>query len=365
MRRIGGPYRVRRDAGAGTAFSGSFDERAQRRQRAVGLALWRVSHHGAARERADGAERGLELVLIVEPRPSATALEPVLDQRLRARRAVTLPARERRRPAFDQPPVHADVGAAQMQHLLHLRALARRAGVTSRSARWIVTHSARRCGSITTLHTAPGGAAIRTVLETSGHRARPGSSASHSRSACSTAASKPCRRTRRCSRARASSASRSPPRLAISGPSSSLGVLLTRAANAVPSAPNALGRGVGRAKQQRGDALDHRAVGEHLRAGDVERLALDRARRRGGDEVGDGVALVDRLRAKAPPGGSGITGSRSIRCTIARNDASGNRSRSTRAARRSPERHPAGCPRPRRGSRGAPTRAPGGSRPPR
>ena len=101
-----------------------------------------------------------------------------------------------------------------------------------------------------------------------------------------------------------------------------------------------------------GDALEHLAVAQHVRPADLEHLPRDRALRRGSQHR-DHVALVDRLRAEALPGGQ-----RQNRHPLdeshqqAERARAARRSRSRRAAPASPGRLRAARARRPRGWRG-------------
>ena len=218
---------------------------------------------------------------------------------------MTLPAGERRLAALDQPPVHAQVGSAQMQHLLHLRSLARRAG-GDRAQRAVDRHPFGEAPGIH--HDRP----HRRGRRRDHDGARDDASPRPSRIERLPLAQRVLDRRVEAVQAHAAGARERARRRRAgrrrgwpsAGRAARVGVLLTRAANAVPSAPNALGSGVDRSG---GEAAARRCArsSRRRRAPPGPRCRATRRsiprRRRGRGEVGDGVALVDRLRAEAPP----------------------------------------------------------------
>ena len=120
-----------------------------------------------------------------------------------------------------QCPVHVERDAAHVQHLSIVEPCAAARRTRRSTDRWIVTQSSRRFGSITVSHTRSVGASISILTWTvssadetlTGSRRlsvpRAARLASHSRSACSIAASSECSRTPSSSAARSSRGSRS------------------------------------------------------------------------------------------------------------------------------------------------------------
>ena len=198
--------------------------------------------------------------------------EPVDDARMRARRARG-PPRPHGAARSTSASDHFTLKFARCrQSVWSTRKPSRRSpSSTCPSLRWIVTQSPKWPGSMITSQTCSGGTAISVEAFTDRHRAASSSVRSQSRSARSTAASKPCRWT---------------PNAAGGAIVAREQVVLERLHQRLDQRRVLAGdrggddrgdRGEREAESQRGpadhqrvgDARDHRRVGHHVRAGDV------------------------------------------------------------------------------------------------
>src|SRR3954454_19467821 len=105
-------------AGAALAPGAVFEQALEAPQRGVGLLGRQAADQRVAGDRAQRAERGLEVVAVVEARAAAAVVgQAVLGLGVRARRAAALPDGVVGRVKGRQVPLDLEVSAAQAQHL--------------------------------------------------------------------------------------------------------------------------------------------------------------------------------------------------------------------------------------------------------